>query len=441
MTIEQQIGQPVKEQRFHVWFAAFTVAGLSCYQLFLCFINTHGLPVNNTIVAATEGMILIAVTLRVIPRQNMTELALPAFVLAYFAFMSIMREDTDPQGIRNLFIIYIMFSLGRQTHSLRDINRIVWALSIIVAFFSFFEYFFIDLYLNTFNILQYYNARGMVSEEELGYLNTNLWISGMRMSGRTMLPFLGDQRVSSIFLEPVSMGNYAVIVAMWALSFDWRDWRLSIGHFLAAAFFIIACDSRFASIVVMVLLMIRLFPFAQKAWALYLIPLIATLGLAYFATVTTVDPNYDDLPGRLAKTGVALLNMGLPEIFGVGDVSQLYDMGIPYSLVVFGVALCIFLWIVLVFMKFATAQGLRMRAMLTAYCISLLMISGTSFYSSKTAGMLWIILGALSVQRMMVKPETVLPSPPGRAQEESPQDMPDRDESVSAPPDRNTTNR
>jgi putative polymerase len=35
--------------------------------------------------------------------------------------------------------------------------------------------------------------------------------------GRNLLPFLGNHRVSSIFLEPASAGNFGIIVFMWAL--------------------------------------------------------------------------------------------------------------------------------------------------------------------------------------------------------------------------------
>ena len=49
-----------------------------------------------------------------------------------------------------------------------------------------------------------------------------LFISGMRYEGRTLLPFLGEHRVSSIFLEPVSVGNFGAICFAWVTLRHWR---------------------------------------------------------------------------------------------------------------------------------------------------------------------------------------------------------------------------
>jgi putative polymerase len=380
--------------RFRSYIALFAVLGLSSYHLFLCYVHTHFFAVNNGIVGATEGLILIIATLKIIRNKPLTDYAVPAFVIAYFIIMLAVRDEIDPQGIRNLYIIYVMFCLGR-TVPLRDMTIITWLVILLALVFSIFEYFFIDLYLQTFNILQYYAARGLVSDEQLGYLNTNLYTSGMRVSGRTILPFLGDQRVSSIFLEPVSMGNFSAVISMWALSYNFPDWKKSLGFYIAGAFFIIASDSRFASMLIGILFLIRFAPLLQKSLTLYLMPIITVAAQAYFASLMLVDSQFDDLPGRLAKSGNVLLDITLPEVFGIGSVDELYDMGIPYSLVVFGAPLCLFLWFKLVFLKFANSQGQRFKAMLAVYCLGLLLISGTSFYSAKTAGLLWLMMGTL----------------------------------------------
>ena len=43
----------------------------------------------------------------------------------------------------------------------------------------------------------------------------------MRYEGRTLLPWLGEHRVSSVFLEPVSVGNFGAICFSWIVLRNW----------------------------------------------------------------------------------------------------------------------------------------------------------------------------------------------------------------------------
>lgn len=380
-------------------FPLLVILGLMGYQLALCYANTHGFPINNTIVAAAESAFLALAALSVAKKIDVAVLAAPMLVLAYFIILWLVRGEVEPQGVRNLAIIFIMYQLGRQTPDPNATNRVMLIASAVVLVFGVWEYAFINSYLSLFDIKSYYTARGMVTQEQLSYLNSNLFISGLRPSGRSILPFLGDQRVSSVFLEPVSMGNYAVIVAMWALSFDADKWKQSLPHFLFAAIFIVAADSRFASLIILLLVIVRAAPTLQKTFWLYPLPVVVTAGLAYFAHLHLVDWQMDDLAGRLAKTGMALLDMPLSVLMGIECRDEYFDMGIPFALSIFGIFACVLLWSALLKLHFRTHQGKRFRATLPIYCLGLLTISGTSFFSAKTAGLLWFALGSLSVAR------------------------------------------
>ena len=88
-------------------------------------------------------------------------------------------------------------------------------------FFALFEYFFLDTYLKVFSITDYYVARGTLdaADPSLQWAN-GLMMSGMRPpdQGRELLPFLGDHRVSSLFLEPIGLGNFGCLVVFWAIA-------------------------------------------------------------------------------------------------------------------------------------------------------------------------------------------------------------------------------
>lgn len=397
----------MKVMQFHSRYALSIIVAISCYQLLLCFLNTHGIIVTNALVSVTEILILTATAVKVIPKRRVEELAGLALLIGIFLFLWAFRGEIDLFGPRNIVVIMLFLWLGQSLHSKDDANKIIWIISGIVLFFGFMEYFLTDTYLKTFDILHYYINRGQTSEAQTTYLQNNLFVSGMRPSGRNILPFLGDQRVSSIFLEPVSMGNYAIIVAMWALSYDFKEWKKSWGHFLTSALLIIACDSRFASMVIVLLILVRVIPLAQKKSLLVVMPIPILMGLVYFASNRLANGENDDLPGRIMRTGEALLNIDLLHFLGLSAPENFFDMGIPYSLETFGVVLSILLWLGLCSLHATEAAGVRFKAMIAVYCLGLLMISGTSFYSSKTAAILWLMMGAL--QKNI---KTYQPTPP-----------------------------
>ena len=93
-----------------------------------------------------------------------------------------------------------------------------------------FEWLALDTYLHYFNVIQYYVARGTETSLQTDSANglfmrgtdtaAGLFINGTRFEGRTLLPFLGSHRVSGIFLEPVSVGNFGAIAFAWVLLRD-----------------------------------------------------------------------------------------------------------------------------------------------------------------------------------------------------------------------------
>ena len=81
----------------------------------------------------------------------------------------------------------------------------------IILVFALFEYFYLDAYLKVFSVTEYYVARGTLDalDPSLQWAH-GLMLSGMRPpeQGRELLPFLGDHRVSSLFLEPIGLGQF-----------------------------------------------------------------------------------------------------------------------------------------------------------------------------------------------------------------------------------------
>ena len=259
-----------------------------------------------------------------------------------------------------------------------------------------FEYFLTDAYLHIFNVLRYYMSRGMVNEAVTEWVQKDTFVSGVRMAGRNLLPFLGDLRVSSVFLEPVSMGNYAIVVCVWALSFDVKEWRRALPHFMVALILIVACDSRFASLLVFFLVVCRFIPFATSRGVLLLLPIATVAGLAAFTLMGLGNAYNDDLPGRLMRSGEAMLDMSFGQLMGYVTPDPLFDMGVAYSLENLGLILCVVLWVIFVRPKQTSAVAQRLRLQIGLYAMGILLVSGTSLYSSKTAVLLWFMYGVVA---------------------------------------------
>ena len=97
-----------------------------------------------------------------------------------------------------------------------------------------------------FNPKDYYIATRGISFDEFTNADSDLYISATRPEER-FFPFFGLHRISSLFIEPVSLGNYVVtvtafIAAFWRSIGGWTKTFLILSNLL----FLIASDGRFA---------------------------------------------------------------------------------------------------------------------------------------------------------------------------------------------------
>ena len=84
-------------------------------------------------------------------------------------------------------------------------------------------------FLKVFGVAEYYVARGTLEVSDWALdVSQGLMVSGFRPGdeGRSLLPFLGDHRVSSLFLEPSSLGNFGALVTLWAVVRSRMEGRL-----------------------------------------------------------------------------------------------------------------------------------------------------------------------------------------------------------------------
>jgi len=229
---------------------------------------------------------------------------------------------------------------------------------------------------------------------------SKLQLNGIRPEGigRTFFPGLLDShRVSSVFLEPVSLGNFAVLCAAWGLSKPWSQWRGVVLYVGSAAFLMVLSDSRFAMASISLMFVIRVLFHGRALNLAILVPLFALAGLLYLGSIA-VGPTYeissDDFHGRLEFSGKVLLDFDLAMLLGISRGLVYADAGYAHLFNTYGLPLCLLLWACFWLLPVVDETSRRFRALAAIYLSLLLCISGYSFFALKSAAILWFLLGA-----------------------------------------------
>jgi len=367
------------------------------YQAVLALIHTHLHPTSAQVVAFTEFLVYLACVLVLARRIKLEFVTIAALVFAYLVLLSIFRNALELKGFRDIVIPLLFFWLGRHVADIRYTDRILKTLVLTVVMVGLFELFFLPQYTSLLNIFSYYVSTGTVTINT-NYINDSaLNLNGLRPEGigRTIFPsLLGPHRVSSVFLEPVSLGNFAVIVAAWGLSKSTADHKNMLFFLLSAIGLITLSDSRYGLIVVTLLIGMRIIAKGRANRVVIILPFIAIAALLLIGSFYK-GGLADNVMGRLFWTGDTLLTFDVAKLFGVRGFDIPYgDMGYAYLLSRWGVLLCLTLWGALWMTKMNDACGERFRAYAALYISLILTVSGTSFFALKTSGLLCFLVGS-----------------------------------------------
>lgn len=371
------------------------VVAASLYTAFLCFINTHVMTVSNSLVAVFDGAILLsalALTLHGGPRWLWMLLA--ALAMNFLA-LALLSDRLELKAVRDPLVLVTFAALGWRYGSFARARAAFFIVAAFVLAFALFEWLAPETYIGLFNVIDFYTARGMVNAQDLQYLDSEFFVSGARNGERMLFPLLGTHRVSSIYLEPVSMGNFGALALVFALSLDRTRWRTALAAALVALVAIVLADARFASMAALIFLLARLLPAGWTRIGVTLLPLIV-IGMLFAFAVSGVGEG-DDLPTRLAGSGRTLLEMSPASVFGLAPYDVVtFDAGYAYAMSAFGVLMCILLWLAFVAAPTRTREAQRYKLLLAAYIVAILCVSGTSLFALKTAALGFFIFGALA---------------------------------------------
>jgi putative polymerase len=347
------------------------------------------------IVACAHALALLHFRARMIPWY-----ALIALLLAFALFRSAAVGILDPKYLRDVLLIPTFILLG-MTFPRERLPGLIVSIHLLVLAVLVMEGVSPEAYADLFNIKSYYIQTRGYTEEGFWNAGSSLYVSAARPDER-FFAFVNFHRMSSIFLEPVSLGNYCIIIVSYVLA-SWRDLGRWQRIFLlgGTAALLIGCDGRLAAIAC-------LFIAAASLFAPRLPPRITVLFapavlVAAIAAVSFLDlrSGADNFSGRLAHTVDLLRHYGPAEFLGISDafLSRAVDSGLAYLITtqsVFGAAI-IWLFITL-FISEHSRESIVFKTAVALY-LSLSMLVSFSFLSIKTAALLWFIAGAMQPRR------------------------------------------
>jgi putative polymerase len=371
------------------------------YNCCLCFANTVLLTISPAVVISAE-VILIGSALTLVWYRSFKLNAFLVAIAAYFYTVMMIRSQFDPKILRDVLIPIAFFFLGCHFGTLRVADRLVTLLLIVALADALFEWIAPTAYAHYFDVARYYIERGTTGQEEHQFFGG--FFNSARFQNRTLLPVLGDHRVSGIFLEAPSVGNFGGIVFAWILLRPKRLWSFMLKT-VAVVMIVVLADARFGLyFCVFVAAIYPLSRFIPRSM-LFIGPFVAMIALVTYAITEGPQVFDNDMVGRFLYAGQILSKIYAPQIFGLGasDISTgtsfasdpVNDSAYTYVLVEIGILGAAALWALFIYSPVASKDAWRFKTVVAFYYILILTIAASAF-TIKTAALLWFLYGTLN---------------------------------------------
>jgi putative polymerase len=320
-----------------------------------------------------------------------------SIMFALFLVRSLLTGVPEIRYVRDVLIVPTFIVLG-MTSQRENMTKTVCIIHLIVLVVMFYEAINTDGFARLFEIQDYYIHTRGYQEDNFWNKESELFVNAVRPQDRIFLPFLDLHRLSSIFLEPVSLGNYCVLItAYMCATFPslsrMERWFLGLGN----VSILIGSDGRLAAVSSAVIILASLAAARlPRGSALFYLP-----GAVLIATLATYFGGFhdgpDDFAGRTAHTVTLLSQCDMPELIGISErlLGLASDSGVVYMILTQSLIGMSLIWILIV----AGAREDRLEQIRYTHAIgiylSLAMIVSNAVFTIKTAGLLWFVQGVL----------------------------------------------
>jgi putative polymerase len=375
---------------------ALPIAAL-LFNCVLCLLSTRGMHTGKALVSAIElGIVASAVLLSW--RGAFPALTVAGSVLGLnLVALLLLSGATDLKIAVDCAIPAAFYLLGRRFSNRRGARRLMGCSAALVLAFGCYEMIDLASFEHYFHVFDYYVQKGALSQAHAQDTGTLLAENGMRPGdeGRQLLPgLLSLHRAGSVFLEPVSAGDFAAICVAWVVAT--RDWSV-IGWLtlLAGLATGVLADARFSIVSAAAIAVFLATPVWRWRGLVACLPAFALAALLLTGAISTNDVD-NSMLGRLTGSGDLLNAWSAWDWLGLGG-AQVTSMDTGYSHVIgnLGILCAAGLWIAACLALPKSGDVARLFAAITVYMTLSLGISSSAL-SIKTAGLMWFALGALA---------------------------------------------
>jgi putative polymerase len=296
---------------------------------------------------------------------------------------------------RNAAVIGIFLMLGLRVDERTVISTFVIS-AIAVAAVLLLESVAVTSYAALFEPGRYFEETRGISRFELDEIG--LFANALGFDDRFAILSLIAHRTSSLFLEQVSLANFATVLTVFLVAM-WPRLRLPVRVFfpLLIAAILVTNNSRTALAIALAGPIVYLLaPKLPQLIILGLLPLI--LAMALVVSQTAPPSTEDDLVGRLSLTIRTLYELDLPGLLGAEALiaNDFLDSGYTFVIYASSVLGLIVLWLFYSLVPAGRDAALKRAGLMTGlYLFINLTVSGTSIFSIKTAALLWFLIGFL----------------------------------------------
>lgn len=382
--------------------AATLMVATVIFNALLAFVNGHLFGLSNNTVVMTQAFIVVAAGATALAAQpfgvsRWVGLAWALLVLNFALMLA--RSSFDPKPIGDLLVLPVFAALGLCTTK-KTLFRTLLILQVLLVLFVIWELFFPSSFGRLFAVREYYVATRGYSADKFWAGDDSLFLSSQRPTGRLLKIGVDIARGSSLFLEPVTLGNWTIVVTVAVVTF-WREIskKMKLMLIVTNLLLVIGCDGRLALATNILLLVTmtsstrlpRLVPF------LYLPALFVILAVMVKASIIGIEGGTDTNTGRFANSTMTLLNLRLEELFGLVATGSVVtaDSGWAYICLKQSIFGLMALWVATTLMVPASDKGRRF-AHAAGLFIALGLPVSYSIVSIKMAATLWIIAGCVS---------------------------------------------
>lgn len=393
-------GYPIEARSGLLRFLPAGIVGLCLFfNFFLCFVNTKIMGITPPVIILCEMVLTgIAVLLGFyrIDRIKLFWLAILALQIGLIAVLSAFKGELLMKPLRDVMIMPIFIALGIAAFRL-NFTKILLAFSALITVIALCEAFLTDTYLSLFNLREFYIAKGIMEEEKI-INELDVFASGVRPGGRFLLDLPGVHRIASVFLEPVSLGFYAMIAGIYFIAVKEAISKKAYIAGLAMSFLLIwLSDARMALGVFVLTFALRpLLARLDHRLSIFILPLLL-LFVYGIDTAHLLDQGGEGIGARFHSTMILLSQTNLEIFMGVSRYEDYFvaDSALGYLLNDQGFLGVLLFWLPPIFFMRSLPKEARIYLFGLGFYIALGMVLTQAIFTIKTASLLWFCYGYL----------------------------------------------